>query len=233
MRARRCGALASRDDDLRSNDDARQKSAIAQTMCPARARENSVSGSTKRDSGDHIFGSALASRLRLTRAVAIRFRGPNKEIPVNLQVTRRLLAGLSLVAPIALAVGCSAPSSSLSPTGPTAVVAASAQTAVSFSPNPDEPVCGEGQVFDPIKNECVPVPPPPPPPGVGCSPGYWKNHLTEFNASCDAAAAVPGDRFTSCGDLLTALTCKGSDASCGRNEAAGLLNGVSGCTESD
>jgi hypothetical protein len=150
---------------------------------------------------------------------------------VNLQVTRRLLAGLSLVAPMALVVACSTPSSSLSPTGPSAVVAANAHTAVSFSPNPGEPpVCEEGTVLNPATGECE-VPPPPPPPGVGCSPGYWKNHLTEFNASCAAAAALPGDRFTDCDDLLTALTCKGSDASCGRNEAAGKLNTISGCTE--
>jgi hypothetical protein len=153
---------------------------------------------------------------------------PNKEIQVNLQVTRRLLAGLSLVA---FAVGCSSPSNSLSPTGPTAVVASTAAAAVSFSPNPDTPpVCEEGEVLNPDTNECE-VPPPPPPPGVGCSPGYWKNHLTAFNASCSAAAAIPGDRFTTCGDLLTALKCKGSDASCGRNEAAGKLNTISGCTE--
>jgi hypothetical protein len=149
---------------------------------------------------------------------------------VNLQVTRRLLAGLSLVA---FVVGCSAPSSSLSPTGPTAVVASNA-AAVSFSPNPADPppppVCDEGEVLNPETGLCE-VPPPPPPPGVGCSPGYWKNHLTEFNAACTAAADVAGDRFATCDDLLTALTCKGSDASCGRNEAAGVLNGVTGCTE--
>jgi hypothetical protein len=149
---------------------------------------------------------------------------------VNLQVTRRLLAGLSLVT---FVVGCSAPSSSLSPTGPTAVVASTAAASVSFSPNPTTPpppVCDEGEVLNPETGLCE-VPPPPPPPGVGCSPGYWKNHLTEFEASCTAAAAIPGDRFTSCDDLLTALKCKGSDASCGRNEAAGKLNTISGCTE--
>jgi hypothetical protein len=31
---------------------------------------------------------------------------------------------------------------------------------------------------------------------------------------------------------MTALRCKGSDASCKRHEAAALLNQVSGCTES-
>ena len=146
---------------------------------------------------------------------------------MNLQVTRRLLAGFSLVAPLAFVIGCSAPSSSLSPTGPTAVVASSAAAAVSFSPNP---TCIEPEVYNPDTQQCE-IPPPPPPPGVGCSPGYWKNHLTEFNASCADAAAIAGDRFDDCGDLMTALTCKGSDASCGRNEAAGKLNEISGCTE--
>ena len=60
-------------------------------------------------------------------------------------MTRRILAGFSLVAALALVVACSAPSGSLSPTGPTATVAASAQSSVSFSPNPY-------------------IPPPPPPP---------------------------------------------------------------------
>lgn len=164
---------------------------------------------------------------------------------MNLQVTRRLLAGLSL---IVFSAACSGASNSLSPTGPTGVVAASS-AAVNFSPNPtEEPVCKEGEVLNPETGLCeVPPPeckegevlnpdtkvcePPPPPPGVGCSPGFWKNHVTDFNAACTAAAAVTGDRFNSCGDLWTALTCKGSDASCGRNEAAGVLNGVSGCTE--
>ena len=165
---------------------------------------------------------------------------------MNLQVTRRLLAGLSL---IVFSAACSGASNSLSPTGPTGVVAASS-AAVNFSPNPtEEPVCKEGEVLDPITGECKPpvteckegevrnevtgvCEPPPPPPGIPCSPGYWKNHLTEFNASCAAAAALfADDRFGSCGSLMTALTCKGSDASCGRNAAAGLLNTITGCTE--
>ena len=156
--------------------------------------------------------------------------GPQKkEILVNLQITRRLLAGFALVAALALVVACSAPSSSLSPTGPTAAVAAVKSSGATFSPNPQ---CVLPEVLNPDTGLCE-LPPPPPPPGVGCSPGYWKNHLTEFNLSCGAAAALPGDRFGSCGDLLTALTCKGSDASCGRNEAAAALDTVSGCTESD
>lgn len=71
----------------------------------------------------------------------------------------------------------------------------------------------------------------PPPDGVPCSPGYWKNHLTEFNQFCGAAAALPGDQFTTCQDLLTALTCRGSDASCGRSAAAAAMNTITGCTE--
>lgn len=142
---------------------------------------------------------------------------------MNLQVTRRLLAGFSLVAMIAIVVGCTTPSSSLSPTGPTAVVASSA--ALSFSPNPST-VCELPSVLNPETNECE-VPPPPPPPGVGCSPGYWKNHESAFLAACDD---VPG---WTCDALQTAITCKGSDASCRRNEAARALNEVSGCTESD
>jgi hypothetical protein len=147
---------------------------------------------------------------------------------VNLQVTRRLLAGLSIVA---LAVGCSGASNSLSPTGPTAVRASNSAAAVNFSPNPSEPVCPEGQVLNPDTGLCE-IPPPPPPPGVGCSPGYWKNHPDDFADACGPAAAlVADDGFASCDDLYTAVTCKGSNASCGRSAAAALLNEVSGCTE--
>ena len=149
---------------------------------------------------------------------------------MNLQVTRRLLAGFSLVALIAIIVGCTTPSSSMSPTGPTAVVASSAAAAVNFSPNPNPPVCDAPNVI--INNECVP-PPPPPPPGTPCSPGYWKNHEDAFDAACTAAAALPGDQFTTCDQLLTALKCKGSDASCGRHDAAAALNTITACTESD
>jgi hypothetical protein len=77
----------------------------------------------------------------------------------------------------------------------------------------------------------TPEPSPTPPAGVPCSPGYWKNHESEFAQFCGAAAAVPGDQFTTCGQLYTALTCKGSDASCGRSAAAAALNTVSSCTE--
>jgi len=73
----------------------------------------------------------------------------------------------------------------------------------------------------------------PPPEGTPCSPGYWKNHLTHFNQFCAAAAALSLiDQFDDCQDLLTALTCKGSDASCGRSAAAALMNtAAGGCFE--
>jgi len=64
-----------------------------------------------------------------------------------------------------------------------------------------------------------------PPKGTPCSPGYWKNHLTVFNATC---VQVTG---WTCPELLTALTCKGSDATCKRSAAAAALNAISGCTE--
>ena len=68
--------------------------------------------------------------------------------------------------------------------------------------------------------------------GVPCSPGYWKNHLTEFNQYCQAAVNLDAnDRFASCDDLLTALTCRGANDTCGRSAAAALLNRVSGCFE--
>jgi hypothetical protein len=74
--------------------------------------------------------------------------------------------------------------------------------------------------------------PTPEPTGEPCSPGYWKNHLDHFYSVCSAAAALsPSDPFASCSDLLTALTCQGSDASCHRSAAAAALNTVSGCTE--
>lgn len=71
-----------------------------------------------------------------------------------------------------------------------------------------------------------------PPSGTPCSPGYWKNHLDQFNQVCQQAVDLSAtDPFNSCADLMTALTCKGSDSSCKRSAAAALLNTVSGCTE--
>jgi hypothetical protein len=47
----------------------------------------------------------------------------------------------------------------------------------------------------------------------------------DFNATC---VQVSG---WTCSELHTAITCKGSNASCRRQEAAAALNAVSGCTE--
>jgi hypothetical protein len=75
----------------------------------------------------------------------------------------------------------------------------------------------------------------PPPPGVPCSPGFWKNHPDEFNAACDDAATLAASlgitRLDTCGELLDAVSCRGSDASCLRSLAASLLNTVSSCQE--
>jgi hypothetical protein len=157
-----------------------------------------------------------------------------KEFRMKLTITR-LLTGAALAGSFALAAACSGPSSSLSPTGPTA--SASAASSANFSPNPL--TCEE----DPTQPGCEPPPPTcetdptlpecQPPTGTPCSPGYWKNHESAFNLFCDAAALLPGDPFASCADLRTAITCKGSDASCGRHLASGALNTVSGCVESD
>jgi hypothetical protein len=76
------------------------------------------------------------------------------------------------------------------------------------------------QTCDPKDPKC-----PPPPKGGDCSPGYYKNHVDFWwGIYCDVDSGQ-------CSDLLTALTCKGSDASCGRSDAAGYLNDQSGCTE--
>jgi hypothetical protein len=69
-------------------------------------------------------------------------------------------------------------------------------------------------------------PPPPPPPEPGdCSPGFYKNHIDFWwGVYCDIGSGE-------CSTLLTALICKGSDASCGRSTAAAFLNAQSGCKE--
>ena len=65
-----------------------------------------------------------------------------------------------------------------------------------------------------------------PPSGTPCSPGYWKNHQDQWVGIYCTTSSTP-----SCLSLLTALTCKGSDASCGRSAAAAFLNNLTGCTE--
>jgi hypothetical protein len=76
---------------------------------------------------------------------------------------------------------------------------------------------------------------PPPPTGTPCSPGFWKNHDDEFEAACGDAAALAATlgitRLDTCGELLAAVSCQGSNASCLRSVAASLLNTVSGCEE--
>ncbi|HET9252992.1 MAG TPA: hypothetical protein VFP58_12835 [Candidatus Eisenbacteria bacterium] len=72
----------------------------------------------------------------------------------------------------------------------------------------------------------------PPSEGTPCSPGYWKNHESEFNQYCQAAADLdPNDAFATCSDIYTALTCKGKDSDCKRSAAAALMNRLTGCTE--
>jgi hypothetical protein len=131
-------------------------------------------------------------------------------------------ASLSLGVALALVVA----SCSTQPGGPVSPTGALGGTAASESPSPTPTPTA--------------TPTPTPTPGVGCSPGYWKNHLAEFKLYCEAAAdEISGDRFDTCDQLLAAMTpeknppdgCKGSDAYCGRSEAAGLMNLVSGCTE--
>ncbi|HTM30420.1 MAG TPA: hypothetical protein VL263_03920 [Vicinamibacterales bacterium] len=142
----------------------------------------------------------------------------------------RLLTGAILATALVVAA-CSGTSPSMSPTAPTAS-ASSASAGANFSPNPDtcDPATDTCSCTDfPSQPHCQP----PPPEGTPCSPGYWKTHETAFATSCSAAAAVPGDRFTTCDQLFAALTCKGSDASCGRHEASSALNTVSGCVETD
>jgi hypothetical protein len=68
---------------------------------------------------------------------------------------------------------------------------------------------------------------PPPVEGTPCSPGYWKNHRSEWEGIyCDNSSYT-----VSCESILDALTCRGSDADCGRSLAAGYLNSLTGCTE--
>jgi hypothetical protein len=65
-----------------------------------------------------------------------------------------------------------------------------------------------------------------PPPGTGCSPGFYKNHQEDWVGICCTDTTTP-----SCSTLLTALTCNGSDASCGRSAAAAFLDACTGCSE--
>jgi hypothetical protein len=77
------------------------------------------------------------------------------------------------------------------------------------------------QKCDPKDPKCQP-----PKEGTPCSPGFYKKHLDFWVDIYCSSSSTP-----TCGDLLDALTCKGSDATCGRSDAAAFLNDVSGCTE--
>jgi hypothetical protein len=75
------------------------------------------------------------------------------------------------------------------------------------------------QTCDPKDPKCEP------PKGGDCSPGFYKTHIDYWwGIYCSVDSGQ-------CSDLLTALTCKGADATCGRSDAAGYLNDQSGCTE--
>lgn len=79
------------------------------------------------------------------------------------------------------------------------------------------------QTCDPKDPKCVP----PPKDGTPCSPGYWKNHTELWVGIYCTDSSDP-----TCGELITALTCKGSDITCGRTAAANFLNdAVGGCFE--
>ncbi len=111
-----------------------------------------------------------------------------------------------------IVVSCSSQSGSPVAPGATANLAANIET----SPTP------------------TPTPTPTPPSGTPCSPGFWKTHETEFATFCQAAADVPGDQFTTCSDLFTAISCTGNQPGCTgarRQAAAAALNSVSACTE--
>ena len=62
--------------------------------------------------------------------------------------------------------------------------------------------------------------------GEGCSPGFYKNHTEIWDGIC-----CDGEGEPACADLLEDLTCKGSDAECGRSASAAFLDACTGCTE--
>jgi hypothetical protein len=147
---------------------------------------------------------------------------PSKEIRMTFESLKPLLVGAAVATSLAFVAACSGSSSSMIPTAPTAATS-SAAAGANFSPNPGEDPC----TTDPTLPECQP-------PGIPCSPGYWKNHESEFAAACALVEATSTNTsLDTCGELFTALTCKGSDASCLRHAAAALLNAATGCTESD
>ena len=147
----------------------------------------------------------------------------------------KIVAAATFVAALCLViVACG--DQSAGPSSPGSVTARVAAVDAPPPPPPPVEICGDNVDNDEdgvVDEGCEP---PPPPPGPGCSPGYWKNHESHFDSVCIAAAALPGDVFTTCDDLFTAISCKGSQPGCTgprRQAAAAALNTVSGCTESD
>ena len=114
-----------------------------------------------------------------------------------------------------------------------ALIAASCSQQSESPVAPSSVLAGSGTLNDGVPVE--PTPEPTPPPGIPCSPGYWKNHEADFALHCSAAAAIAGDQFTTCDDLLVAITCNGGpQTGCTgprRQAAASALNTVSACTE--
>lgn len=84
---------------------------------------------------------------------------------------------------------------------------------------PGQGVVLQAQKCDPKDPKCTP-------PKEGCSPGFYKNHEDVWVGICCTDASDP-----TCGEIRTALNCKGSDASCGRSAAAAFLDACTGCTE--
>ena len=119
----------------------------------------------------------------------------------------KLVAAMMLFAAVALVIGTQLSSVNIS-----------AQTKVEICDNGKDDD-GDGKI-DGADEDCKT------PGGQPCSPGYWKNHQEEWVGIFCTNATSP-----SCATLLTALTCKGSDASCGRSAAAAYLNSLTGCTE--
>ena len=125
---------------------------------------------------------------------------------------------------------------------PAVLAAALALIVVSCAQQSESPVAPSlvrgGSFNTEVPPEPTPTPTPTPTPeGTPCSPGYWKNHESAFASACTAAAALAGDEFATCGDLLEAITCNGGPQTgctgARRQAAASALNTVSGCTESD
>jgi len=128
----------------------------------------------------------------------------------------------------------------LSLAAPAVALALVAASCSQQSESPVAPSGVRGGSFNTGTEEPPPEPTvtPTPPPVVGnCSPGFWKNHPDDFADACTAAAALLGDEFADCDDLLEAITCSGGPQTgctgARRQAAATALNTVSGCTESD